>query len=58
LSGNYVTLILIDKTSGKVKVIDIKNNLEKIVNFELSLKHQGVDLINNYNFIFTGLTEK
>jgi len=58
LSENYVTLIFIGKTSGKAKCIDIKNSPVKIVNFELSHKHQDVDLIENYNFLFTGFTEK
>jgi hypothetical protein len=44
--------------SGKVKVIDIRNSPVKIVKFDLSLKHQGVDYIENYNFIFTGFIEK
>jgi len=58
LSEKYVTLIFIGKTSGKVNVIDIKDSRVKIVNFELSHKHQDVDLIKNYNFNFTGITEK
>jgi hypothetical protein len=53
-----VKYVTIGEMNGKVKVIDIKSIPVKTDNFDLSLKHQDVDPINNYNFIFTGFIEK